>query len=58
MLRQLRPAVDADPPPQKGTTMTEETKKATRFGEDVFGEEAIKTYLSKDTAKKLQATIR
>ena len=38
--------------------MTEETKKATRFGEDVFGEEAIKTYLSKDTAKKLQATIR
>ena len=38
--------------------MTEETKKATHFGEDVFGEEAIKTYLSKDTAKKLQATIR
>jgi len=38
--------------------MTEETKAATRFGEDVFGEEAIRTYLSKDTAKKLQATIR
>ena len=38
--------------------MTEETKNATHFGEDVFGEEAIKTYLSKDTAKKLQATIQ
>ncbi len=38
--------------------MTEETKAATRFGEDVFGDEAINTYLSKDTAKKLQATIR
>ena len=38
--------------------MTEETKAATDFGADVFGEEAIKTYLSKDTAKKLQATIR
>ena len=38
--------------------MTEETKSATSFGEDVFGEEAIRTYLSKDTAKKLQATIR
>ena len=38
--------------------MTEETKAATRFGEDVFGEEAIRTYLSKETAKKLQATIR
>ena len=38
--------------------MTEETKSATHFGEDVFGEEAIRTYLSKDTAKKLQATIR
>jgi glutamine synthetase len=37
--------------------MTEETKKATEFGADVFGKEAIKTYLSKDTAKKLQATI-
>ncbi len=38
--------------------MTEETKTATHFGEDVFGEEAINTYLSKETAKKLQATIR
>ncbi|MBO7685490.1 MAG: glutamine synthetase III [Kiritimatiellae bacterium] len=38
--------------------MTEETKTATNFGADVFGEEAIRTYLSKDTAKKLQATIR
>ncbi len=38
--------------------MTEETKAATDFGADVFGEEAIITYLSKDTAKKLQATIR
>ena len=38
--------------------MTEETKAATDFGADVFGEEAINTYLSKDTAKKLQATIR
>ena len=38
--------------------MTEETNSATHFGEDVFGEEAIRTYLSKDTAKKLQATIR
>ena len=38
--------------------MTEETKAATSFGEDVFGDEAIRTYLSKDTAKKLQATIR
>ena len=38
--------------------MTEETKKATDFGADVFGEEAIRTYLSKETAKKLQATIR
>ena len=38
--------------------MTEETKAATNFGADVFGEEAIRTYLSKDTAKKLQATIR
>jgi len=38
--------------------MTEETKAATDFGADVFGEEAIQTYLSKDTAKKLQATIR
>jgi len=38
--------------------MTEETKKATDFGADVFGEEAIKTYLSKETAKKLTLTIR
>ena len=38
--------------------MTEETKKATDFGADVFGEGAINTYLSKDTAKKLQATIQ
>ena len=38
--------------------MTEETKAATDFGADVFGEEAINTYLSKDTAKKLQATIQ
>ena len=37
--------------------MTEETKVATEYGADVFGKEAIKTYLSKDTAKKLQATI-
>ena len=38
--------------------MTDETKTATSFGADVFGDEAIKTYLSKDTAKKLQATIQ
>ncbi|MBQ5531805.1 MAG: glutamine synthetase III [Kiritimatiellae bacterium] len=38
--------------------MTEETKNATHFGEDVFGDEAIRTYLSKETAKKLQATIQ
>ena len=38
--------------------MTEETKAATNFGADVFGEEAIKTYLSKDTAKKLQAKVK
>ncbi len=38
--------------------MTEETKGATHFGEDVFGEEAIRTYLGKETAKALQATIR
>ena len=35
----------------------EETKTTTAFGADVFGKEAINTYLSKDTAKKLQATI-
>ncbi|MBR6735199.1 MAG: glutamine synthetase III [Kiritimatiellae bacterium] len=38
--------------------MTEETKNATHFGEDVFGDKAIRTYLSKETAKKLQATIQ
>ncbi|MBO6120929.1 MAG: glutamine synthetase III [Kiritimatiellae bacterium] len=43
---------------KRTTTMTEETKSATHFGEDVFGDEAIRTYLSKDTAKKLQATIQ
>ena len=43
---------------KENKTMTEETKKATDFGADVFGEEAIRTYLSKETAKKLQATIR
>jgi len=37
--------------------MTEEAKTATNFGADVFGDEAIRTYLSKDTARKLQATI-
>ena len=37
--------------------MTDETKAATEYGADVFGKEAIKTYLSKETAKKLQATI-
>ena len=37
--------------------MTEEARKATDFGADVFGDEAINTYLSKDTARKLQATI-
>ena len=45
-------------PERKTHDMTEETKNATHFGEDVFGDEAIKTYLSKETAKKLQATIR
>ena len=38
--------------------MTEETKAATEFGVDVFGAEAIRRYLSKDTAKKLEATIQ
>ena len=38
--------------------MMEEAKKVTDFGADVFGTEAIRTYLSKDTAKKLQATIQ
>ena len=37
--------------------MTEETKAATEYGADVFGKEALRTYLSKETAKKLQATI-
>lgn len=37
--------------------MMEEAKKVSDFGADVFGTEAIKTYLSKDTAKKLLATI-
>ncbi len=36
----------------------EEAKRMTSFGDDVFGDEAIQTYLSKDAAKKLQATIR
>ena len=36
----------------------EEAKNMTAFGADVFGDEAIRTYLSKDTAKKLQATIQ
>ena len=34
-----------------------EAMKATGFGADVFGAEAIKEYLPKDTAKKLQGTI-
>ena len=34
-----------------------EAIKATKFGADVFGAEAIKEYLPKDTAKKLQGTI-
>ena len=38
--------------------MTEETKAATAFGADVFGEEAIRTYLGKETAQKLLSTIR
>ena len=38
--------------------MMEEAKSASDFGVDVFGEEAIQTYLSKDTGRKLQATIR
>ena len=37
--------------------MMEEAKKVSDFGADVFGAEAIKTYLSKETAKKLLATI-
>ena len=38
--------------------MNEETRKATDFGADVFGVEAIQKYLSKDTAKKLLSTIQ
>ena len=38
--------------------MMEEAKAASDFGADVFGEEAIRTYLSKETGRKLQATIR
>ena len=34
-----------------------EAMKMTEFGADVFGAEAIKEYLPKDTAKKLQGTI-
>ena len=34
-----------------------EAMKATGFGADVFGAEAIKEYLPKETAKKLQGTI-
>ena len=48
----------AQSPRKENEPMTEETKAATHFGEDVFGDEAIRTYLSKDTAKRLQATIR
>ena len=43
----------------KGTQpMNEETRKATDFGADVFGAEAIQKYLSKDAAKKLLSTIQ
>ncbi len=35
----------------------EEAMKVTAFGADVFGAEAIKEYLPKETAKKLQGTI-
>ncbi len=38
--------------------MNEETRKATDFGADVFGAEAIEKYLSKETAKKLLSTIQ
>ena len=38
--------------------MNEETRKATDFGADVFGAEAIQKYLSKDAAKKLLSTIQ
>lgn len=35
----------------------EEAKRVTDYGADVFGAEAIKEYLPKETAKKLQSTI-
>ena len=35
----------------------EEAKRVTDYGSDVFGAEAIKEYLPKETAKKLQGTI-
>ena len=35
----------------------EEAKRVTSYGADVFGAEAIKEYLPKETAKKLQSTI-
>ena len=38
--------------------MNEETRKATDFGADVFGAEAIQKYLSKDAAKSLLSTIQ
>ncbi|MGN0847601.1 MAG: glutamine synthetase III [Kiritimatiellia bacterium] len=38
--------------------MNEETRKATDFGADVFGAEAIQKYLSKETAKSLLSTIQ
>ena len=38
-------------------TKMEEAMKVTEFGADVFGAEAIREYLPKDTAKKLQGTI-
>ena len=38
--------------------MNEETRKATDFGADVFGAEAIEKYLSKDAAKSLLSTIK
>ena len=38
--------------------MNEDTRKATDFGTDVFGAEAIQKYLSKETAKKLLSTIQ
>ena len=38
--------------------MNEETRKATEFGADVFGPEAIEKYLSKEAAKKLLSTMQ